>query len=260
MEVMSMRGIRAAIGLAMTLAVGAWAQAAPQDKKPDAPPPCVNAAAQNCAPASTTPAKSAADQNPFPGESSTVPTRPPDWGPDQALPPDPNAPAPAAPARAQKPGEPQPFPGESAPAQNDGFSSSSSSSSEAGSPDGPPDNTGPLADAGSSGDTTANVPIKRRKKLPKVSPETPESRAADDLTVADFYQNDGNYKGAYDRAKDAVQYQPNDPYGHFSLAEAARKMGKLDEAKAEYQAVLKLDPIPKQEKASKRALAEMEGK
>ena len=80
------------------------------------------------------------------------------------------------------------------------------------------------------------------------------------MTVADFYQNDGNYKGAYDRAKDAVQYQPNDPYTHFALAEAARKLGKFDEAKTEYEVVLKLDPIPKQMKETKRALAEMAGK
>jgi Tfp pilus assembly protein PilF len=105
------------------------------------------------------------------------------------------------------------------------------------------------------------VPIYHRKKLAKVAtPETPESRAAEDLTVADFYQNDGNFKGAYERAKDAVQNQPNDPYTHFALAEAARKLGKVDEAKAEYAAVLKLDPIPKQEKASQRALAELASK
>jgi hypothetical protein len=261
----------------MMLVAGARGQAAPQDTKP-ALPPCLNATAQNCVPAKPAPAKNAADENPFPGESTTVPTKPADWGPDRALPPDPNAPPPApaqaqkpgepqpfpgeppAPAQAQKPGEPQPFPGEPAAPKDDGFSSSSSSSSS-GSPDDPSDDgAGPLADKGSSGDTTSKVPISRRKKLPKVDPETPESRAANDLTVADFYQNDGNYKGAYDRAKDAVQYQPDDPYAHFALAQAARKLGKLDEAKSEYAAVLKLDPIPKQEKETKRALAEMAGK
>lgn len=277
---MSVRVIRSigAASLAMMVGVGPWGQAAAQNKKTDPPPPCLTAAAQNCVPAkNAAPPKSAADQNPFPGEDTAVPTRPPDWGPDKALPPDPDAP-PAAPAQAQKPGEPQAFPGDapassSAPAQkpgepqrfpgepakDDGFSSSSSSSSGAGSPDDTPDDSGPLADKGSSGDTT-KVPISRRKKLPKVTPETPESRAAEDLTVAEFYQNDGNYKGAYERAKDAVQYQPDDPYGHFALAEAARKLGKFDEAKTEYEAVLKLDPIPKQAKESKRALAEMAGK
>ena len=285
---MSVREIRSigAAALAMTLGVGAWGQASAQDKKTDAPP-CVasakDATAQNCAPAKAAPAKSASEENPFPGEDSAVPTRPPDWGPDRAVPPDPNAP-PAAPSQAQKPGQPQPFPGEAdAPAQaqkpgdpqrfptepaaakDDSSSSSSSSSSWSGSGDGPPDGSAddpgpPLADKGSSGDKTSRVPILRRKKLAKAAPETPESRAAEDLTVAEFYQNDGNYKGAYERAKDAVQYQPDDPYGHFALAEAARKLGKFDEAKTEYEAVLKLDPIPKQMKESKRALAEMVGK
>ena len=35
-----------------------------------------------------------------------------------------------------------------------------------------------------------------------------------------------------------MQYQPNDPYGHFALAEAARKLGKLDEAKEMYERAL----------------------
>lgn len=237
--------------MAMMLSAGAWAQAAPQDKKTDAPP-CLasakDAAAQNCAPAKPASAKTAAEENPFPGDSASVPTTPPDMAPD----------APPSAPQAQKPGDP-------AAAKDDSSSSNSSSSSSSGgfgdaSPDSADDSANPLADKGSTGDKTSRVPIPRRKKLPKVAPETPESRAAEDLSVAEFYQNDGNYKAAYDRAKDAVQYQPDDPYGHFALAEAARKLGKFDEAKTEYEAVLKLDPIPKQMKDSKRALAEMAGK
>lgn len=90
-----------------------------------------------------------------------------------------------------------------------------------------------------------------------MNPETPESREADDLNVAEFYQGVGNYNAAYLRAKDAVQYQPTDPNAHFALAEAARKLGKRDEAKEHYAEVLKLDPIPKQLKASQRALHEL---
>ena len=90
-----------------------------------------------------------------------------------------------------------------------------------------------------------------------MNPETPESRASNDLTVADFYWKDGNFLGAYNRAKDAVEYQPDDPNTHFALAEAARKLGKADEARQQYAQVLKLDPIPKQLKASQRALAEL---
>jgi tetratricopeptide (TPR) repeat protein len=169
---------------------------------------------------------------------------------------DPGAPAtnaPAANAPAGRPALPA-YPGDPD-AGAASSSSSSSSSSAGGDPDSPEPGPGPLADAGSSGDNT-KAPA-RRKKLPKVNPETPESRAAEDLTVADFYQKDGNYLGAYTRAKDAVQYQPNDPYAHFALAEAARKLGKKDEAKEQYAEVLKLDPIPKQLKETQRALAEL---
>ena len=101
-----------------------------------------------------------------------------------------------------------------------------------------------MTDAGSSGDDT-RPGHSRRRKLPKVVAETPESRAAEDLKVAEFYQDDGNYLAAYLRAKDAVEIQPDDPYTHFALAEAvAFKLGKKDEARDQYTQVLKLDPDP----------------
>jgi hypothetical protein len=198
------------------------------------------------------PAKSTAQRFPFPGEEPSSADKPADAVPNA---PAPDAPAPDAPTpgQAKKPHAPLPdYPGDpDAPPP----SSSSSSSSSSGNAYNPGDDPGPLADAGSSGDNT-KAPS-RRKKLPKVNPETPESRAANDLTVAEFYQNDGNFLGAYTRAKDAVEYQPADPNTHFALAEAARKLGKVEEAKQEYAEVLKLDPIPKQLKASQRALAEL---
>jgi hypothetical protein len=43
------------------------------------------------------------------------------------------------------------------------------------------------------------------------------------------------------------------------LAEAARKLGKLDEAMEHYKTCLKLDPIPKEKKVAEKALKEMEG-
>ncbi len=192
-----------------------------------------------------TPAKSTAQRFPFPGEEPSAADKPADAVPD--------APAPDAPGQAKKPHAPLPdYPGDpDAPPA----SSSSSSSSSSGNAFNPGDDPGPLADAGSSGDDTKSP--SHRKKPPKVNPETPESRASNDLTVADFYWKDGNYLGAYNRAKDAVEYQPDDPNTHFALAEAARKLGKADEARQQYAQVLKLDPIPKQLKASQRALAEL---
>jgi hypothetical protein len=273
------------VTVAAMLAAGgaAWAQAAPCDAAAKA------ANATNCTSAAPAPPKDAGQQFPFPGETPGTGERPPDWAPDAPVSPQPQAPKSAPPAypgdtdaptaqHGQPPaypgdpdaptaqsksshGPPPAYPGDpdapaaNAPAKDDGFSSSSSSSGEPGaSPDAPGDD-GPLKDAGSSGEDTKVTT--HRKKLPKVSPQTPEARASEDLTVAEFYSNDGNYAAAYLRAKDAVQYQPDDPYTHFALAEAALKLGKRDEAKSHYEAVLKLDPIPKQLKASQRALAEL---
>jgi hypothetical protein len=136
-------------------------------------------------------------------------------------------------------------------------SSSSSSSSGGGSglsglPD-DPDSKGPLADD----DTVIKKP---RKKLPPVVAQTDSERVAEDLSVYGFYMDDSNYRGAYLRATDAVTHAPDDPNAHFALAEVARKLGKLDEAVAQYKKTLQLDPIPKDKKASEKAVKEMAGK
>jgi tetratricopeptide (TPR) repeat protein len=66
-------------------------------------------------------------------------------------------------------------------------------------------------------------------------------------------------KGAYARAKDAVSLVDDDAAAHLALAEAARKLGKLDEAESNYKKCLDLDPIPKVRKAAEKALKEMQG-
>lgn len=81
----------------------------------------------------------------------------------------------------------------------------------------------------------------------------------EDLRVASFYQNDGNFMGAYLRAKDAVSIAADDPEAHLALAEAARKLGKLDEAQQNYKQCLQLDPVPKTRKAAAKALKDMTG-
>ena len=96
-----------------------------------------------------------------------------------------------------------------------------------------------------------------RRKLPKIDPQTPEARESEDLDVAEFYTKDGNFKAAYARAQDAVSIMPDDPFAQFALAEAARKVGKPEEAREHYDKVLKLDPNPKQQKAAQQALAEL---
>jgi Tfp pilus assembly protein PilF len=68
---------------------------------------------------------------------------------------------------------------------------------------------------------------------------------------------DENYQGAYLRAKDAVKIQPEYSATHFALAQVAEKMKKKDEAIAEYQTYLKLDPDGEKAKDAQKALAEL---
>ena len=87
--------------------------------------------------------------------------------------------------------------------------------------------------------------------------QTPEEREAEDLDIAHYYTQTGDVKGAYLRSQDAVKTAPDDPDAHFALAEAALKMNKRDEAVAEYNACLKLDPTDKEAKAARKELARL---
>jgi Tfp pilus assembly protein PilF len=89
--------------------------------------------------------------------------------------------------------------------------------------------------------------------------QTPDEREQEDLKVAAFYQNDGDFRGAYERAMDAVSIAGDDAEAQLALAEAARRLGKLDEAETHYKKCLTLDPVPKVKKAAEKALKEMSG-
>lgn len=196
-----------------------------QNTKPCTPPP---------------PKKSVAEQFPFPGETSKPPASAPD-SPAPASTPPPNSPSPTATpsdAAAQ-----HPFPTTPPPKLPDNDSSSSSSSS-ADDPTMPPDDVVPTP-------TT-------RHRLPKVEKvQSDDERVDEDISIAKFYMNDENYQGAYLRAQDAIKIQPDYPLAHFTLAQVAQKMKKKDEAVAEYQVYLKLDPDGDKAKAAKQALAEL---
>jgi Flp pilus assembly protein TadD len=87
--------------------------------------------------------------------------------------------------------------------------------------------------------------------------QTSDQREAEDLRVASFYQDDGNFRGAYERATDAVSLAADDAEAHLALAEAARRLGKLDEAAVHYKKCLTLDPVPRVKKAAEKALKSM---
>lgn len=111
----------------------------------------------------------------------------------------------------------------------------------------------------SSGDTPDTpTPGPTRRRLPKVKNlQTPDERVDEDIRVAKFYLNRDNFIGAYMRSKDAVKTEPDYAETHFSLAQAAQKMKKTDEAKAEYNVYLKLSPGGDNAKAARKALEEL---
>ncbi len=90
--------------------------------------------------------------------------------------------------------------------------------------------------------------------MPKVSAQSPDDRVTEDLKVAKFYSDLGNFQAAYMRSKDATQAMPDDAESHFALAQAAEKLKKKDEAVAEYSMYLKLDPAGDRTAAAERAL------
>lgn len=90
------------------------------------------------------------------------------------------------------------------------------------------------------------------------NPQSDEERATEDLNVAKFYEERGNLGAAYLRAKDAVKYQSNDPDTHFALAQIAQKMNKREEAIAEFNMYLKLDPDGLQIKQARKALSQLQ--
>ena len=90
------------------------------------------------------------------------------------------------------------------------------------------------------------------------NPQSDEERAAEDLRVSKFYEQSGNLNAAYLRAKDAVQFQPNDPDMHYALARVAQKMNKREEAIAEFKTYLKLNPDGLDIKKAQKALDQLQ--
>ena len=119
---------------------------------------------------------------------------------------------------------------------------------------------GPLAGDDDPAAKAAEAKRAERRRLARGPRQTADDREVEDLKVAAFYQNDENYKGAYDRAVDAVSLAGDDPEAHLALADAARRLGKLDEAEKHYKQCLELDPLPKAKKAAEKALKEMSGR
>lgn len=218
-------------------------QAGGVDKERDKPSP-------TCAPPPAPKEPSTSERFPFPGEPPASPAVDPRQTPQ--------APAPAE--KHPSAGDQFPFPGSAPPmpgstSSDSGSSSSSSSSSNADDPVEPP----PAGGDGSAPDDKGNPRAAVRRRLPKVERlQSDEERAAEDLEVAKFYEDSGDLNAAYLRARDAVKVQPSDPDAHFVLGHLAQKLNKRDEAIAEFNSYLQLEPDGQKIKQAQKSLAQLQ--
>jgi hypothetical protein len=101
-----------------------------------------------------------------------------------------------------------------------------------------------------------------RKQLKLESPDGSSSvydpkRADEDLRVGKFYLKAGDAKGAYDRFKDATDYDHENADAVYWLAEAARKLNLAKEAAQNYTVYLDAMPDGPNAKAARKALNEL---
>ena len=267
---MAIHPITRAFAIATVLSASCLAQSSPSQNPtlPTCPTPnqttgktpdkIQDQTAKPCTPAPTAkkPA-STAEQFPFPGDTAK-PKTPPD---SPNTPPDSPTPKTTTPSDAAAQ---HPFPTQQPPPKlpGDDSSSSSSSSSSNGDPNAAPTDPDatPAPDPTANGDPS-NPPegTSVHRKLPKPKRvQSDDERVDEDLYVAKFYMHDENYQGAYLRAKEAVSIQPEYSATHFVLAQVLEKMKKKDEAIAEYQTYLKLDPEGEKATAAKKALAQLQ--
>lgn len=124
--------------------------------------------------------------------------------------------------------------------------------------------TEPDAKSGQPGSSSSHVDMKRFDK-----PADEESRISDgaggyihnpalasqDDKVGKFYLQAGDYKGAYDRFKEATKVAPEDADAVFGLAESARALRLNEEAASNYALYLDAFPDGKKSKEARKALA-----
>ncbi len=99
-----------------------------------------------------------------------------------------------------------------------------------------------------------------RRKLPKPSEDvdvgslSATARAKKDVEVGKFYLGTGDDQGAYTRFADAGKMDPSNVDAIFGLAEAARHLQRTQEAIANYQLFLEIEPDGSRAKLARKAL------
>lgn len=173
--------------------------------------------------------------NPFPEDEKSVPVMPSGNAPDVT---DSAAEASGPDAAPPKDSDPVHSPEELAPGGSgatEGFSSSRSGL----------DNVVPDTDT----DTTSNG--KGKKGTTDV---VPHETAKEDINVGNFYLDSKDWRGALSRFESAMVLAPDNPDVYWGLAECYRHLGRLSDARANYEMVVAYDPDSKHGKDAKKAL------
>lgn len=79
-------------------------------------------------------------------------------------------------------------------------------------------------------------------------------KAAKDVEVGDYYFKRKNYVGAESRYREALYYKDNDAIATYRLAICLEKMGRPDEAIAEFESYLRILPHGPQAEDSRKAI------
>jgi len=79
-------------------------------------------------------------------------------------------------------------------------------------------------------------------------------KAAKDVEVGDYYFKRKNYVGAESRYREALYYKDNDAIATYRLAICLEKMGRPDEAIAEFESYLRILPHGPQAEDARKAI------
>ena len=137
------------------------------------------------------------------------------------------------------------------------------SASDATAPSMPPSDTTATPGSPDQGDLDKGASADPSRMAPKL--EAPgesvdvydPKRASEDVRVGRFYLKTGDYKGAYQRFKDATTFNQEDAEAVFWLAEAARRLNLQPEAAQNYALYLAAVPDGPNSKVARKALAEL---
>jgi tetratricopeptide (TPR) repeat protein len=84
-------------------------------------------------------------------------------------------------------------------------------------------------------------------------------KALKDIEVGDFYLKRKNYRAALDRYREALVWKPNDAIANFRMAQCFEKLDQPEEARAHYEAYLKILPHGPLSEEAQKGLEKLKG-